>query len=93
MQKSSADYGYAPCQNGLHVCGHDGAEEYPVTVANIEGISASQFDILAAHFAVEENGDFDMVVDFQSDGDTIMDFGIRRQSLEALLKSARDLIK
>jgi hypothetical protein len=87
--KTAEDYNYSPCRNGIHVCGHDGTETYPLTVANVEGVSAAQWDVVRAAFSLPDDEDPDLVVDFMVDGDIVEDFGIRRQSLDALLKSLK----
>lgn len=78
---------YSPCTNGLHVCGISGDEEEFVTVQNVPGVTEQTFDLLEAHYALPEGEDPDLVVDLVIDGDLIRDFGIRRQSLAALVKS------
>lgn len=73
---------YAPCKNGIHVCGIDECRDEFVTVANHPGVSRALFDRLSNEFAID--GDPDVVIDFMKDGDHIDDFGARRQSLVAI---------
>lgn len=78
---------YSPCHNGIHVCGITGDEEEFATVANVPGVTEQKFDELQSHFALPEGEDPDLVIDFVVNGDLVRDFGIRRQSLDALLRS------
>jgi hypothetical protein len=81
---------YAPCRNGLHVCGASADLERPITIANVPFVSAASFDVLEAAYEItdfDESGD--LVIDFLVDGDIVSDFWIRRQQLEPLLKDAR----
>lgn len=75
---------YAPCRYGIHVCGINCSETEFVTVANHPGVSRSMFDNLRSDFALDAGEDPDLVIDFMCDGDIIEDFGIRRQSLNAM---------
>lgn len=79
---------YNPCRNGIHVCGISSDEEEFVTIANVPGVDERQFDILETHFALPPEEDPDLVVDLMADGDIVRDFGIRRQQLVAIIKSA-----
>lgn len=72
---------YAPCQNGIHVCGINADETEFTTEANFPGVSRALFDSLADDFAIGDDEDPDLVVDFMCGGDIITDFSIRRQSL------------
>jgi hypothetical protein len=78
---------YSPCKNGIHVCGISAAEEEFVTVANVPGVSERKFDMLENEYALPEGEDPDLIVDLVIDGDLIRDFGIRRQSLDVLIRS------
>jgi hypothetical protein len=78
---------YNPCPNGLHVCGIDERAEEFTTVANVPGVTDRKFDELETHYGLPEGVDPDLVVDLCVDGDIIRDFGIRRQSLAAMLRS------
>lgn len=73
---------YAPCRNGIHICGIDDARDEFVTVANHPGVSRSLFDKLRNEFAIDD--DPDVVVDLMVDGDIVDDFRARRQSLAAI---------
>lgn len=88
-----SDRTYRPCRNGIHVCGiatTDG-EEHFITEANVAGVKEMAFDLLENSYALAPDADPDLVVDLMQDGDCLRDFGIRRQSLDALLNSARQL--
>jgi uncharacterized protein YhfF len=83
---AQADREYHP-RVGLHVCGWT-AEDRPLTLANVPGISKAKFDEAKARFALPEGEDFDLLVDWFVDDYTYTDqFAIRRQSLDAMLKS------
>lgn len=87
---AKADREYHPCRNGLHVCGqiYDDDGERPLTLANIPGVQRVQFEALSAVYGVPHE-DADLVIDFIVDGDIVDDFSMRRQELEALLKSCQ----
>jgi hypothetical protein len=85
-----ADKEYHPCVNGLHVCGVTSDLERPLTLANVHGVSEWQFEQLESHYAIDDE-DPDLIIDLFDGGDTVRDFGIRRQSLDALLQSAREM--
>lgn len=89
-----ADREYHPCTTGLHVCGiiADELGERPLTLANVVGVDERQFDILETHYALPEGEDPDCIVDLCVDGDIIRDFGIRRQSLDALIRSCNQAL-
>lgn len=78
---------YNPCPDGIHVCGISGDEEEFISVANVVGVGEGTFAMLKTLFALPEGEDPDLVVDLMVGGDCIRDFGIRRQQLDALLKS------
>lgn len=77
---------YHPCV-GLHVCGWN-AEDRPLTIANVPGISREAFDRAKEQFALPDGEDFDLLVDLYVDEHTYTEqFAIRRQSLDALLRA------
>lgn len=80
---------YSPCRDGLHVCGISSDEEEFVTVANVPGVTEALFERLKQTFGLPSGDDPDLVVDLCVQGDILADFGIRRQSLAALLVAAK----
>lgn len=82
-----AEREYHPCYNGLHVCGQTPDDERPLTLKNVPGITPARFTELKAQFGLPADDDFDLVIDLMVKGDIIEDFCIRRQSLDALLRS------
>lgn len=83
---AQANREYHPCRNGIHVCGVTPDEERPLTVANVPGVSRERFEALKAEFGIPHE-DSDLVVDFNVRGDTVDDFSIRRQMLDAVLRA------
>ena len=80
---AKANREYHPRQ-GLHVCGWT-PDDTPLTLANVR-VSKDTFDAAKDRFGLPENDDFDLLVDWFTDDYTYADqFGIRRQSLAALL--------
>jgi hypothetical protein len=88
---AQADREYHPCRNGLHVCGQicDEDGERPLTLANVPGVARSKFQALAVKFGIPHD-ESDLVIDFMVQGDIIEDFSMRRQDLDALIRSCKE---
>jgi hypothetical protein len=83
-----SDREYHPCK-GLHVCGWT-PDDTPLTLANV-ACDKTKFDEAKERFGLPENDDFDLLVDWFTDDYTYTDqFGIRRQSLSALLQHVQN---
>lgn len=81
---------YHPCENGVHICGWTSDESRPLTIANVPNVTADGWAALKASFALPDDDDFDLLVDWFVDGSYPDQFAIRRQSLDAVLRKARD---
>lgn len=88
-QSANADPRYAPCADGIHICGVDPTETFPITVANFPGASRELFDDVAHRYGYKPDKsdagrDIDLVVDFMAHGDIHTDCCIRRQDLDSV---------
>lgn len=84
-----SDYCYAPCENGLHVCGRHPDGVNCLTVVNLpvgtEHEARALFEA-AKQFACADGEPDDYVVDFQLDWSVEEDFLMSRQMLDPLIR-------
>jgi hypothetical protein len=83
-------YAYAPCADGVHICGIARDEEAPHTVANLPGAGGA-FAKLALRYALPDDAEPDFVVDLMVGDECVADFKLAAADLEMLLADVGEL--
>jgi hypothetical protein len=79
-----------PYVDGIHVCRASTCGEHVETLANIEGATIVHYERLRDAYAVpDDDGSFEIMVDWMIAGIGHRDFAVRADNLEALLKAAQ----
>lgn len=73
---------YQPCTTGIHVCGSDDVENWPVTLASFPMPEVFARVVFAQMMQEYEVDDHDVIVDLFVGGDQLDNFGIKRQMLD-----------
>lgn len=76
---------YQPCTTGIHVCGSDDVEGWPVTLASFP--ATDHADLLSLYDRLKrdyEEPDHDIIVDMFVGGELRDNFGVRRQMLDRI---------
>ena len=75
---------YAPCRNGVHVCGADEEANEFYTERNFPSVNRRAFERARLECAASTDEPSDFVVDFMLYGDIEDDFRVTRQMLNRL---------